>query len=544
LLQANALGGTLFASNSLSFANIPFLPGSMSIKTYPKALSEIKSFPKLFTDYIDGKDELKSFFGFWPEMKNIPEQVNLKKESYSMEMRRTLVESLEKQYARINLTKAQNENLENLKKENTFSISCGHQLNIAGGPLYVAYKILSVIRYCEVLNQAFPQNQFVPIHWLANEDHDLEEISSFTFFGQQYSFDLQGSGASGEVSTEGLQAQFQAIRDFPAWMAQAYENQENLNLATQDWIQAAFGEAGLLVLDANQESFKKAFLPFALRELENGWVEKEVLSQSGKLLANGHKAQINPRPINLFYLGESERLRIEKKENGYQTHDGKYKWTEKEALVFFSRHPEKLSPNVAFRPFFSQLILPDVAFVGGPAEISYWLQLKSVFDQAKTPFPMLIPRFSGLFVQGNQVKKMQKLGLTPEDLFKEEHQIKKELINLAWQKPDLELAYQGLIELCKTVDSTLVPTVKAELVKVEKQIENLEKRIIKSAEQKNEQEITQIKNLISKLFPEGGLQERKESWLSFMSGNPDWLPSILKSIVPFDFNFLVMMEEV
>ncbi len=515
----------------------------MAIQIYSKSYSGIRAFPKLFADYTENKDFLRTFFGFPPEKEHITDQILLKSQSFSKEKRERLAEAIRASYGQIKPSPAQIKNLESLKEENTFTISCGHQLNLAGGPMYVAFKILTILRYCDFLNHEFPEYQFVPVHWLANEDHDLDEISAFTFFGQSHSFRPEGSGASGAVSARGLAGQMRSIRDMPSWMPEAYEACENLNDATIRWLQHAFGESGLLVLDASQKSLKESFLPFALSELKEGWVEKEVLKQTERLEASGYKAQVYPRPINLFYLAEGERLRLERSSDGYQTHDGKYRWSGNEAVEFFTANPEKLSPNVAFRPLYSQLILPDVAFVGGPAEISYWLQLKTVFEKTGTPFPVLIPRFSGMYISSNQKGRMEKLGLSAEDLFLEEHQIRKEITRMEWQKPDLEEVYAGLISLCRETDPTLVPALKSELVKIEKQMEGIEKRMAKAAEQKKEQEISQIKNLLAKLFPDGGLQERKESWLSFLVGNPDWLSQVKDCIVPFDFRFVVMMEE-
>lgn len=515
----------------------------MALQLYSKDFSAIRAFPRLFVDYVENRGELKSFFGFPPEKEHIISQIRLKKDSFSLSKRKVLADAIRAGYPGFTLSPAQTENLAKLTDENTFTISCGHQLNLAGGPMYVAFKILTVLRYCEFLNREFPEYQFVPLHWLANEDHDLDEISAFTFFGQSHHFMMAGTGASGSVSTQGLAEQLRSIRDMPLWMSDAYEACDNLNTATMKWLQDAFGEMGLLVLDARQKSLKESLLPFALSELKEGWVEKEVLKQTERLEASGYKGQLYPRPVNLFYLAEGERLRLERSPEGYQTHDGKYHWKENEALGFFTANPERLSPNVAFRPLYSQLILPDVAFVGGPAEISYWLQLKSVFEKTGTPFPVLIPRFSGMYVSKNQAVKMEKLGLYMADIFREEHELRKEATRLEWQKPDLNEVYAGLIELCKNTDPTLVPALKAELVKVEKQIEGMEKRIFKAAEQKKENEITQIKNLLGKLFPDGGLQERKESWLSFLAGNPGWLSQVKDCIVPFDFRFCVMMEE-
>ncbi len=216
---------------------------------------------------------------------------------------------------------------------------------------------------------------------------------------------------------------------------------------------------------------------------------------------------------------------------------------EPQARSFFERNPERLSPNVAFRPLYSQLLLPDVAFVGGPAEIAYWLQLGTVFEVAKVPFPILIPRFSALYLNPQQVRKMEKLHLSAADLFKDQAELKRDLFLPDGLIPDLEVVFQNMLSWAQSVDVTLVPATKAEFARMQKQLEGLQKRIQKAAEMKNEQQIGQINNLITNLFPNGNLQERSESWLSFLVSDPDWLKKIAASIQPLDFRFQVLLDK-
>ncbi|TDA74551.1 bacillithiol biosynthesis BshC, partial [Halomonas marinisediminis] len=68
-------------------------------------------------------------------------------------------------------------NIQLLKEENTFTVTTGHQLNLFTGPLYFLYKIVSTINLCEQLKTEFPKQNFVPIYWMATEDHDFEEIN-------------------------------------------------------------------------------------------------------------------------------------------------------------------------------------------------------------------------------------------------------------------------------------------------------------------------------------------------------------------------------
>ncbi len=50
------------------------------------------------------------------------------------------------------------------------------------------------------------------------------------------------------------------------------------------------------------------------------------------------------------------------------------------------------------RPLYQECILPNIAYIGGGAEVVYWLELKSNFDYYKVDFPMLILRNSGLVI--------------------------------------------------------------------------------------------------------------------------------------------------
>jgi bacillithiol biosynthesis cysteine-adding enzyme BshC len=408
----------------------------------------------------------------------------------------------------------------------------------------MAYKILTTIKLAEELTLLFPENKFVPVFWMASEDHDVEEIQSFSFFGNRYTLELKDKGAVGRITTDGLKTQMEAIKDFPSWMSSFFEDGQTISQASRKWLNHLFGEKGLLVLDADHPELKTLFGQILEKELKSNESEVLVLKQSQKMEELGFKAQIHPRNVNLFYLKGNERTRLERTENGFRTLEGQNEWTTDEALKHFSNHPEELSPNVCLRPLYSQILLPDVAFIGGPAEIAYWLQLKPVFEANQTPFPALIPRFSGLYVNEGQSKKIEKLGLTLQDLKEDEITLRKKLVKPEGEieLPRLEETYARLLNWAKNTDPTLVPVAMAELSKIENMIEGLQKRIQKAAEGKEEQKLKQLSQLWSKFFPEGGLQERTDGWLSYLANDPLWLEKVDDAIHPLDFRFQVMEE--
>lgn len=513
----------------------------ISLQNHPVPFENTGFFSPLFQAYIQGDERLRGLVNHFPDRGAFQLQMDEKARNYPERMRILLQNRLKAQMGD-NLSDKQKEHLDSLANARTFSVSCGHQLNLAGGPLYVAYKIWTIIRLAGDLERQFPGYRFVPIHWLATEDHDWEEVAEFRYFGEKYGFQTHAKGAVGRMPAAEIADQLATIRDMPSWMVHTYRQGKTVTGATRLWLQKVFGAAGLLVIDADDADLKRELLPLALQELHQPWIQSAVNRDTQYLESMGFKSQIHAREINLFYLGAGERLRLERNEDTVVTVDGPHAWTLSEAEQYFTQHPEALSPNVAFRPLFSQILLPDVAFIGGPAEVSYWMQLKTVFSQAGCTFPLLIPRFSGLYLTGLQAKKWHKLGLRQEDLFKDLSVLKKDLLVPAELLPDLEKVYAALITYANETDITLVPAVKAELNRMQKQAEGVQKRIQKAAESRHEQQIQQMISLKARLFPGNGLQERTESWLSFYHHDPHWAAKVFSHIQPLDFRFQIMEE--
>ena len=527
----------------LSPNTTPLPAQPMLLDCRPVPYNQIPHFTSLFSAYTQHDERLRPFVSDFPAWEAFERQIQRKASTFSAQQRTLLQNRLRAQMDGLALTQAQIHNLNSLTDPHTFTVSCGHQLNIGGGPMYVAYKILTVLKLAQELRARFPAYRFVPVHWLATEDHDLEEIKPLCFDGVKYRLNHEETGAVGRMGTGTLRSQLEAIPAFPGWASAAYAEGATLASATRVLLQKAFGEAGLLMVDGDDVAFKQVLLPLALMELSDRWIEKDINQQNEALVNAGFKPPIHARDINLFYLHGHERLRLEAKEGGIQTADGAaYRWTQAEAAAYFSKHPEKLSPNVAFRPLYSQMLLPDLAFVGGPAETGYWLQLKTMFDTAGVPFPLLVPRFSALYLTESQNNKTRKLGLAPADLMAEHREVRKKLWEPEGVRPLLPPAYMPLLQWASEVDPTLVPSVQAAIHLHEKEAERLRKKILKAAERKNEVQAGQLQALKAALFPGGGLQERTEGWISFYNRNPLWLEAIAGIIDPLDMRFQVVAE--
>ncbi|MCE2707906.1 MAG: bacillithiol biosynthesis cysteine-adding enzyme BshC, partial [Algoriphagus sp.] len=112
-------------------------------------LEKTGQFSPFFLDYLSGKEALKPFYSHPPREEGFDAAIQQKK--FSIQQRRVLSEVLERQYQGVSPEPAVIENLKALNSEKTFTVTTGHQLNLFTGPLYVIYKLVSVINLAKAL---------------------------------------------------------------------------------------------------------------------------------------------------------------------------------------------------------------------------------------------------------------------------------------------------------------------------------------------------------------------------------------------------------
>ncbi|MDH5476670.1 MAG: bacillithiol biosynthesis cysteine-adding enzyme BshC, partial [Cyclobacteriaceae bacterium] len=140
-------------------------------------MDESNCFSSSFLDYIKADEKISPFYNLTPSIDNFEQQI--KSNQFPKERRTTIVNVLKQQYSDLTVSDHTHQNIESIEKENTFTVVTGHQLNIFTGPLYFIYKIVTVLNTCTQLKKKYPQHNFVPVYWMATEDHDFEEISHF-----------------------------------------------------------------------------------------------------------------------------------------------------------------------------------------------------------------------------------------------------------------------------------------------------------------------------------------------------------------------------
>ncbi|KAB7731896.1 bacillithiol biosynthesis cysteine-adding enzyme BshC [Rudanella paleaurantiibacter] len=515
-------------------------------------LSATGQFSSFFLDYIARKEPLQPFYGQYPVPEAFGAQIK-QKQNFSAEHRQTLVRVLDKQYA----TLAHKPDVSVLADPNTFTVTTGHQLNIFTGPLYVIYKLVTTINLAKRLAQAYPDYKFVPVYWMASEDHDFDEISHARICGRTYTWQTEQRGAVGRMNPRELQTMFAQIPEKLHLFEQAYLNHDTLADAVRYYMNELFGSEGLVCLDADDPELKQLFAPVITDELTRQTSARLVQQTTESLVAEGYEAVITPRDINLFYLTDGLRERIERAPSDsadagkYTVVNTNWAFSEADLLQQVAEHPERFSPNVVLRPLYQETILPNLAYIGGPSEVPYWMQLKGVFDHYQTPFPLLMPRNFALYVPRVSAKRLFKLGMNMEEWFLDETKLKHRYVEhhtrhaLRFDKENkaMHQTLDAMLHKAMMVDPTLERAVLAETKRFANAVERLQKKMRRAEERNQEVGVRQLLAVKQELFPGGGLQERVENFLTFYLNDKGFIEKLLGSFDPFDYRMQVCLEQ-
>lgn len=490
-------------------------------------LEQTGLFPKLIRDYISGREDMSPFYDFAPSMEGLKERLGhvkgLSKDN------KDISEVLESQHGS-SISEVQKENLMALKADEAFTICTGHQLCLFTGPVYMIYKIASVIKLSQALSKETGE-RIVPLFWMATEDHDVEEIDHTWLFGKEIKLDTDYHGAVGRMQLSGVDRPLEQLTEILGdsdnghallnIMRAAYDDGKSMTQAFRTIIQSLFSKYGLLILDADDHALKRMFLPSLIDEVMEGRIQGAIQSTIEMLKYRGESVQAEPREINLFYLEDGIRSRLVYDGERIAVHGHDISWDREEFKVMADKYPERLSPNVLLRPLFQEHILPNLAYVGGPGELSYWLQLKSVFEAFKMKMPVLLLRDSFMWIDKKTESKWESLGFELSDLFRSLDGLQKEFAlksstvdpDLSGEKEQLLSHFDGLIERSRQIDPGILGFANAEKQRLVKAIDNMEKKLVRAEKKKHGSSLDKIAQLKEKFLPGGGLRERKENFM-------------------------------
>ncbi|MCB0518697.1 MAG: bacillithiol biosynthesis cysteine-adding enzyme BshC [Saprospiraceae bacterium] len=521
--------------------------------------SEVPLLAARDTSYINEVPALRPFYKYPVELASFPKVIADKQKEPTN--RNVLVEVLRGQHEKFSPSPAVASNIEKLSQANTFTITTAHQPSLFTGPLYYLYKIISAINLAEKLNKTYPDFNFVPIFITSGEDHDFEEVNHLHLFNKDIRWDSGETGPVGNMKTDSLAFVLAELKDILGDGEHAsaiYQLIESTHASHELYSDAAFAlahelfkEDGLVVLNTNDARLKQLFIPIIKEEIFDQPSAPLVSEVIAGLEKAGFPSQATPREINFFYIGKQFRERIVEDDGKFKVLNTDLVFTKKEMEAEIEAHPERFSPNVIMRPIYQELILPNLAYVGGGGELAYWLERGKQFGHFGLNFPILVRRNSAFWIDNSSSKKMDKLGLQLEDLWQDTDTLIKKYLqdnagsdfSLEAESEFLKPVFNQIAEKTAAIDPTLVKTVWAEHAKLLKNLEQIETRLVRAEKQKHESALNQIRGLKDKLFPGGGLQERYDNFLAFYLKHGDAFFEVLKgSFDPLEKQFVVIKE--
>jgi len=530
---------------------------TMSQSSMHIPFSSTHVFSTLINDYLEGKGTALDFVQYAPNLEGYRAAIEGRKKHPIN--RNLLFEVLTKQYSNLPQEKAVNNQIALLKKETTFVVTTAHQPNLFTGPLYFFYKIIHAIQLAASLKAAFPECNFVPVYYMGSEDADLEEVGSFNLDQTKCQWVTKQSGAIGRMQVDdALLILLKQLESYWTILPQgqkgleilkeAYQKGKTISEATLSFVHAFFGAKGLLVLQPDDAALKAAFIPVMEKELLTGF-SHQAIQPTIAALSKDYHVQSEGRSINLFYLKDNLRARIEKQGDQYIVVDSAIQFTEAEIIAALHQHPERFSPNVILRGVFQETILPGVVFVGGGGELAYWMELKNVFQAVGVHYPLLQLRNSFLLMSHKQSEQWSAMQFEEQDLFKpilelEIAYVKKHTntkLDLQDQLNQLSSLYTNIKNQVVQVDASLGAHTENLAKQANAKLVALEKKMLRAERRKQAVDIQRIHRIKKELFPQDNLQER-EAHFSQWVGQYDlsWIDTIMEHSKGLDSKFRII----
>lgn len=518
-------------------------------------------YSSIVLDYLDHNKALQPFYTARPDASSVKKQLEAK--SQQPIMRKQLVTVLQEQYAGVAATDRTKNNIEALLSDNCFTVTTAHQPNLFTGPLYFAFKILHAIRIADDLNAAHKDYRFVPVYYMGSEDADFAELNHTYVEGKKILWNREQKGAVGRMTVDDTLLQLIGELEGQIGMAphgneviglfrDAYTIGRSVQDATFELVNRLYGNYGLVVLIPDHPALKALMAPIIEEELFAEGSLGIVTKTSAALEAAGYQPQAHARPINLFYLKDDIRERIEKEGQRFQIVNTNIVFTEDEMRSELQQHPERFSPNVILRGLYQEILLPNLAFVGGGGELAYWLQLKDLFSHHGIVYPLLVLRNSFLLIEAKWQKLMDTLQLDLSDIFQSEAAIMKMIVqrrsgNKASLNGSLEKAaalFEQVSTQAGSVDPTLLKHVSSIRSKMFKNLEGLEKKMLRAEKRKYAAEQRQVEKLKAALFPNNSLQERVENFSAFYAKwGSGFIDGLYRHSASFNNQFTILTRQ-
>jgi len=508
------------------------------LKLMPVDFRKIPGATKLFSDFLYDFGKVERFYaGDFRKDKNYLRVLkSIKERKYQREK---LSSILKEQSRRFDSPEEVYKKIEFLKEPDSLVIFTGQQTCLLGGPLFIIYKALTTIKLAQELSFRFSRS-FIPLFWLDSEDHDFEEVRSTSIIDKENQLEeIRYSPAktpSGEpmykvVLEEEINSCVEKLAsslhptEFKDEVVQALENcyskGESISASFAKWITRLLGKYGLVIVDPGDKELKKLAVDFFLKEIENPSKSMKLAKETGKTLeSSGYHQQVvkSEEMVNLFLEVEEKRSTLKWSGEAIQIDGVDRKLNKNELSQIIEEEPERLSPNVLLLPLMRSYLFPTAAYIGGPGEISYYAQLKSVFEFFDVPMPVVYPRASITLIEDKIKQVLQKYSLEFIDLFQDPEILINSVLKKKFPDPlenTLEKKKNEILKILDSLEQELIssePALKQNLEttrgKIDFELKRLGEKLFQAYRQKDQTLKEQVYKAKNNLFPANKLQER------------------------------------
>lgn len=425
------------------------------------------------------------------------------------------------------------------------AVVTGQQAGLFGGPLYTLLKAVSAIRLARQVERTHGVPA-VPVFWVDAEDHDLDEIRTCGVLDSETQYaalslpvppTAAGTpacavalGPDTDTVVEALAATLPAT-DFTAELVadlrQAYTAGRGLVEAFASWMERLLGSHGLVVFDSSDPAAKPLVKDLFEREIRTAGTTTALARETGQALERaGFHAQVDPVPgsLALFVL---EGTRDAVRQDGEQLRVGDRSMDVETLLTRLEEDASRFGPNVLLRPVVQDRLFPTVCYVAGPNELAYLAQLKPVYAHFDIPMPLVAQRLSATLVDAAVVKFLRRYDVSLDSLQPRDEAALNRL--LATQLPPtvdetMEAASGALreqmarvSEAITVVDPTLSGAADSTLGRMERDLRNLQNKVVQAAKRRDQTLRRQFVRAQSQMFPQGVAQERTVGLVYFLN---------------------------
>ena len=434
-----------------------------------------------------------------------------------------------------------------LRRPGTVAVVTGQQAGLFTGPLYTIHKALTVIKLAACLRAEGVEA--VPVFWVASEDHDYEEVNHCRVVDREghlkrIQYDASGHKTDEPVGRVELCAGIgQTIDELVAELApseftpalerdlrESYAEGVGFADAFSRLMARLFREYGVVLLDPLDDELKQVAAPLYSEAIaKSSEIARALVARSRELEDAGYHAQIHVSEdmVPLFIMDEGRRVALTYHDGRFRVKGSDRSFSNEELVELAVRCPSCFSPNVTLRPVVQDYLLPTAAYIGGPAEIAYFAQLRAVYQTLERQEPCVLPRASFTIVEGRHQKTMKKYGLELQDFFDGLHPAVTKVVEhsldrgaaAAFTETErvLNEHLDKLGEALGQTDATLSDPLKRTREKIIYQLEHLRTRFIHSSAHRDETAYRQVERAFTTLYPDKNLQERELNVYYFLS---------------------------